>query len=346
MEFINEQNVIKVPSPYSITLILTYKCSAACENCCFECSPKREGKMSVDFAKQLISQSIAFNPSIKTLVLTGGEVMLYFEELKQIISFGKEKNLICRIVTNGFWGISLEKAVDLLKELKEIGLDELNISTGDDHLEYVSIDKIKNCIIASLSLQIRTIINLETGNDRKFGVDELNRIIYNVNTKNQDLLSIINGMWMPFTKESLGTLEKIPENYIHPAMDKCPNLFSSITVSPNNEMFSCCGLPVKYIRYLHLGNLSNGNIADFYNNQVFDFLKVWLYVEGPFKILSYIENNTDIIIPEIHVLSHMCFYCACLFTNEKYLNAARMCYKKKYNNVMIKYYLLIKILNR
>lgn len=338
----NKNKIIPTPLPETLTLILTYKCSAACTNCCFECNPTRTERMSVDFAKQIINKASCKYPSIKTLVLTGGETFLFYEEAKSIISYGKQKGLICRIVSNGFWGNTLHNATSILRTFKETGLDELNLSTGDDHLEYVKIENIKNCVTASLSLGIRTVINLESGNDREFNINELNKIINGIEGANKSLLTIIKGMWMPFTEESLSYLKEFPCDVSHPVMDRCDNLFTNITISPNHELLSCCGLPVRYIKYFNVGQLSEDNIEDLYYEQFSDFLKIWIFVEGPYKILSYIEKSLHITIPEIHVLSHMCFYCACLFTNTTYLNAARKCYHSKYDNVMMKYFFLIK----
>lgn len=61
--------------------------------------------------------------------------------LLSLIKHIHSNNLLCRVVTNGYWAKSSEIALDILSKCKEAGLDEINFSTGDDHLEYVSIEK-------------------------------------------------------------------------------------------------------------------------------------------------------------------------------------------------------------
>lgn len=74
---------IKRIEPKTLTLITTFKCTASCANCCFDCNPNRSELLNVDFAIDLIEKCIKIFPSIKALVLTGGEAFLYFENIKE-----------------------------------------------------------------------------------------------------------------------------------------------------------------------------------------------------------------------------------------------------------------------
>lgn len=117
----------------------------------------------------------------------------------------------------------------ILTQCKEAGLDEINFSTGDDHLEYVSIEKIKNAIYAAVELNLTVVVNIESGKDRIFKVNELlndSRIADFVAIKGSapPKLSIINGVWMPFTKESLSYLPHINKETYHPSKERCSNL--------------------------------------------------------------------------------------------------------------------------
>lgn len=61
-------------------------------------------------------------PSINFLVWTGGEVFLKFG-----ISYATKKGIRSRIVSNGFWTQTVEKAKKKLTPLVVSGLSELNI---------------------------------------------------------------------------------------------------------------------------------------------------------------------------------------------------------------------------
>ena len=119
-----------------------------------------------------IKNSIAKFPSLKVLVITGGECFLDISYISSIIKYAKSKGLICRVVTNGFWAKEKEYAIELLSKLKSKGLDEINFSTGDDHLNYVPIKSIKNGISAAISLNLVTVVNIESGKDRNFDMSK------------------------------------------------------------------------------------------------------------------------------------------------------------------------------
>ena len=57
----------------SLSLVTTYKCTASCANCCFECNPNRSEKMPLNIAKKYIDEVISVFNEIEVVVLTGGE---------------------------------------------------------------------------------------------------------------------------------------------------------------------------------------------------------------------------------------------------------------------------------
>lgn len=333
--------------PTTLTLITTYKCSAACNNCCFECNPDRKEILPLSLAISHIDYAVSKHNSLQVVVLTGGECFLDIDYLLSLIEHIHSNKLLCRVVTNGFWVKSAEFALDILTRCKEAGLDEINFSTGDDHLEYVSIGKIKNAICAAVQLNLTVVVNIESGKDRIFKVEDLlkdSRIADFVSIKNSTppKLTIINGVWMPFTKESLPYLPPIDKETNHPSKDRCTNLFNALTISPDNRLLACCGLPVLYIKHLDLGNLNRFSMDTLYDNQFNDFLKIWLFVDGPYKILLFVEKKLGFELPECRVLSHICFYCAALFTNKMYLNTAQKFYKEVFPSIMLRYSFIVK----
>lgn len=333
--------------PTTLTLITTYKCTASCSNCCFDCKPNRREKLPLEVAISHINNAIDKFNSIEVVALTGGECFIDMDYLITLIKEVHSHNRICRVVTNGFWAKSPDIATQILRECIDAGLDEINFSTGDDHLEYVCYNNIVNGICAALDLGLTVVVNIESGSDRNFKIEKLlqNRRISDLISNlgaNSTKFSIMNGVWMPFTKESLSRLPLLNKNVPHPCKERCSNLFNAITISPDNRLFACCGLPVRYIKHLDLGNLYKYSIDELYSNQFNDFIKIWLYVDGPYNILSFIEQKIQDEIPECRVLSHTCFYCAALFTNPFYLSIAAKYYKEVFSSIMLRYSFLIK----
>lgn len=240
---------------------------------------------------------------------------------------------------------------NILTKCKEAGLTEINFSTGDDHLEYIPLDYVKNGIDAAVKLNLTVVVNIESGKDRIFNVDEFVKDEQISNLLTSDgislpRLTIINGVWMPFTQEALPFLPPLDKEIFHPSKDRCKNLFTAITISPTNRLLACCGLPVTYLKHLDLGNLAHHSITTLYNKQFNDFIKIWLFVDGPYKILSFVGEKLKTTIPECEVLSHTCFYCAALFTNTVYLQTVQKHYREVFASVMLRYSFLINQINK
>ena len=125
----------------TLCLITTHKCTSACPNCGFFCSPKQNNSMTIDSMLHYIDKSKTMFPSIYCLVLTGGEISCYKnEDIAKVITFAKSKGIInTRIVSNAAWAKNLEAAKKYLLPLIQAGLTELNISTGDEHSMFVQL---------------------------------------------------------------------------------------------------------------------------------------------------------------------------------------------------------------
>lgn len=298
-----------------------------------------------------IDNALSEFKEIGVVVLTGGECFLDMDYLLTLIRHINSYNLVCRVVTNGFWATSKEHAINILTKCKEAGLTEINFSTGDDHLEYIPLDYVKNGIDAAVKLNLTVVVNIESGKDRIFNVDEFvkdEQISKLLTSDGISLprLTIINGVWMPFTQEALPFLPPLDKEIFHPSKDRCKNLFTAITISPTNRLLACCGLPVTYLKHLDLGNLAHHSITTLYNKQFNDFIKIWLFVDGPYKILSFVGEKLKTTIPECEVLSHTCFYCAALFTNTVYLQTVQKHYQEVFASVMLRYSFLINQINK
>ena len=74
-----QQNMIsKIIEPKILSLITTEKCTAACHNCCFQCSPRLKQRMSLD-------EVIKDFPMILACVFTGGDAIYFAKRRKNSI---------------------------------------------------------------------------------------------------------------------------------------------------------------------------------------------------------------------------------------------------------------------
>lgn len=163
----NLKEIIKTPS--TLSLITTYKCTAKCPNCCFQCNPQRKEQMGIKEMMTYIKEAKESYPQLKILVLTGGECMIYNNSIVDVINYASKKhNLLVRIVTNGFWATSFEYSLEILQCLVDAGLNEINFSTGDEHQLFIPIENIRNGILASAKIELKPLVNIESNDYKNF----------------------------------------------------------------------------------------------------------------------------------------------------------------------------------
>ena len=129
----------------SAGLMLTYKCSAACEFCYYNCSPESGGLMPIETA--LLAWS-----SLKDLVgkdakihITGGEPFLYFDHLAELVNEAQSAGLdgFNSVETNGSWATDRKIVLERIKLLDTAGMDRLKISWDPFHAEFIEQEKVE-----------------------------------------------------------------------------------------------------------------------------------------------------------------------------------------------------------
>lgn len=328
--------LIERQQPANAAIMTTFHCTAACKECCFECSPKLKQKLSLQEVKSFVDQ-ISNVDSISYIVWSGGESFSIGKKLDDMLAYAKSKGFSSRIVTNGFWARSVDKALERLKPLVANGLQELNFSTGDDHQEWVPIENIMYGSIAALKLGLRVVIAFETHEDAKFKKrDFLNNPLYQryiKNSENFDNFLIIDAIWMSFHKERKFVYSKKTnfDNEDH----GCSDVFDTIALNPNNHVLGCCGLTSNSISEFDLGEPVDNDAVSLYKSQYTDFIKIWIFVDGPRHIVEQAQKWDSRI--KVGKLLHKCLYCAVLFNNPLVAKTIQENYQKVYADVLKRY---------
>jgi hypothetical protein len=149
---------IKIPSPVSGGLILSYKCSAACRHCMYLCSPKWSADwISIEDLQTCLTQLAKFiRPSpygskniglSHGLHFSGGEPFLNFDLLVKATEMAEELNIPSTFVeTNCFWCKSEDETKEKLELLRKKGLKGILISVNPYYAEYVPFERTERCI--------------------------------------------------------------------------------------------------------------------------------------------------------------------------------------------------------
>lgn len=341
-----EKNLIDELTPVNAAVITSYKCNAQCRECCFECGPSKKINTTLEDYKKFIDSVLTYD-SVKFIVWTGGEATLLKDTLLHAMSYAKNKGLYSRLVTNGSWATNYVRADAYIKKLIQSGVLEVSISTGDNHLEFISLDKVMTGALACIENGIRCTISIETTKHSKFKQEDLyqHKLYSKISDHpNRNLFNSLSSTWVSFHTDTIYEYNELDPLEVH---DGCNNLFEFIGLNPDKEFIACCGLTNKYIIDMQLGKQDSVNLHDAYKNQKKDFMKRWLYVDGPINILSQvIKWNPDISPPKFR---HHCQTCAYIYNNSQVRKTILENYpliideinKKFYDKLKLKKYLYV-----
>ncbi len=115
-----------------IHLLLTYRCTYECDHCFVWSSPNANGTMKLAQVKRYIDQAAKFD-SINKIYLEGGEPFMYYPIMLESAKYVRKQGLEVGVVSNGYYGTSVEDAVEWLKPFKELIAPPLFISDDGYH---------------------------------------------------------------------------------------------------------------------------------------------------------------------------------------------------------------------
>ena len=99
---------------------------------------------ALDWIRQVSSYR---NNYILSLGLTGGEPFYDLDRLEVISTYARRFGLFVTTVTNAFWALTRERALEVMKRME--GIQFISLSTDADHLKLISLENIKNAAWAA-----------------------------------------------------------------------------------------------------------------------------------------------------------------------------------------------------
>lgn len=311
----------KAFSPQTLTVLCTYQCTAACRQCCFESSPKIEGRLSRETIVARIAEARQAFPALKVVVFSGGEAMMLKDDLYAAIAFATSEGLMTRIVSNGYWGKTQRSARNAAEKLREAGLCELNISTGRDHQEWVPLSSVVNAAIAAADAGLYCLVTIENeGADRTL-IDGVLRHPQMAPYVEARAITVQSNSWMPFHDDAEQRHQQVVADDMRTG---CDQIFGTVVVTPHDNLSACCGLTLEHIPEMRLGKNNGENMASLYEAQLEDFMKIWLHVDGPYSIVERVLGEKA--TPYLKDVVHICQACAILHKTPEIREAVRARY--------------------
>jgi MoaA/NifB/PqqE/SkfB family radical SAM enzyme len=331
------------PRPKILSIMPTYRCTAACRNCGTFSSPALgHASLERDTVIRVIAEAGA--SGYRGVVFTGGEATLALDIVLEGVAKAKALRMGTRLVTNGWWADSDAAADDILRRLRSAGLDELNLSTGDQHARFVPVSSVVRAVAKSIALGFRSLCVMvevtDTSSIRKEHILE-DQDFQRALAHGTAHVQVFESPWMPI---HFGRQHSYPEGYLlnrnNLALKTgCTSCLTTTTVQADGRIAACCGIGVRTIPELQVGCVETTSLREADQAAADDFLKRWIRLDGPEKILAWAAE----IDPEIdweNKYAHKCQACIRLYKDERVRSVIQACHQEKFADVLLGEFLL------
>jgi Radical SAM superfamily len=276
--------------PRILSLVTTHRCTAACDHCCFGCSPKVAKAIPVPRLHELIDEAAAI-PSFEMVGFTGGECFLLGKHLDALVARASGHGLRTRVVTNGYWAISPDAALRRVERLRTAGLNEVHLSTGMFHQRFVAVERVLFAARAAAEAGLWTTVWVEECKGATFDAAFVREALDDLVRERRAYVG--TQPWIE-NAEGIGEarLEHDPSRsrFLDENKTGCPSILDVLSVTPDQHLVACCGYTMESIPELHLGSVADRSIADVLGNAANELLKYWIHVEGPERILEFVRR--------------------------------------------------------
>jgi hypothetical protein len=298
--------------PRVLGLIVTHQCTAACDHCCYACNPRVTERIPPKRLAELIDEAREI-PSIGSIGFTGGEPFLLGQELDELIARARSHGFLATCNTNAYWAVNPKAARERVRRLRDAGLTVLSISTGTMHSRYVPVERVVNAAVAAYDAGIGVAVSIEKYKGSKFNTSALTLHPAIKGLRRRRGFDIDFNPWIP-NAAGVGKaqLRHTPSysRFRRENISPCEVVLDIIAVKPDMTLTACCGLPIESIPELALGSVSDKSLGDAIAKARDDFLKIWLHVAGPERMLRFVKRylpNYQLPIESAHPCQ-TCFY--------------------------------------
>ncbi|MFD0403775.1 radical SAM protein [Kitasatospora sp. NPDC127116] len=328
-----------IVQPRVLTILGTYKCTAACKNCCFTSNPYITKRLTLADILSFIEEGARYQ-DCQLVAFSGGECFLLRDDLVTAVAHATNLGLATRCVTNGYWAKRMEHGRRRLQALKAAGLRQLNISTGDHHQKFVAAETVINAACLSVELDLdETVIAVELQEGQQFTADHLvmDPRIRQLLEQHGDRFQIIESPWMPtdYSQVIKQSQRRMLNRQTLHLRTGCTSILNTGVLTPDKNYGFCCGLTREQIPELN-APWEQGSFDALVCDGSADFLKIWLYVDGPEHILAWAATKDERIQWEDRY-AHHCHACLALFKDPLVRGAIQAHYRERIDDVLLRF---------
>ena len=298
MEVITMNPVRQIAFGYST------QCNIRCGHCVAANESHGTAKMDFDRAKSIIQEMAGCH--VAGISFTAGEPLLFFDDVCKLIQLCRENGIYSRVVTNGYWAKTRERADRIILELMSNGLSQLRLSYSRWHQQHIDRE---NIVRAVLSCQ-------------KNGLDYFISFVTDFSEKDDSFEQFLRDHHFKFFPEPViyfGRASEFDRKRVF--TDYRPNLCSmNPYLSPELDMFACCDGADRFSKtdFLHLGNLRKDRVDTLFRKREIDLLYHFIRTMGLTNIASFLGFKARDIVQY-----RKCELCEELFNSEENLSILR-----------------------
>lgn len=300
--------------PRMLSILTTRRCTAACDHCCIGSSPQAREAIPVERIHGLIEEARRI-PSIELIGFTGGECFLLGKDLDALVGHAARVGFTTRVITNGYWAVNERGAEERIVGLRTAGLNEMVLSTGTFHQQFVPVQRVVYAARASCAAGVATCVTVEDCDQSTFDGTALDQLMDLVLAGR---LRVSRHAWITDLggrgKMNISHERLIAENP-DAADGPCRQILDIVSVTPDQDVKACCGFPLEQLPRLRLGSVVDRALEDMIGESSDDLLKMWLHIDGPSKIGQFIARHVPgFVLPPS---SSICQSCATLQRDER-----------------------------
>ena len=238
-----------------IEFVLTDRCTGRCKHCSQGDHRGGGAVLDADICCDAVKR-IAGGYNIKTLLVFGGEPLLYPESVFRIISAARDANIAKRqVITNGYFTKDAEGMRQVAKGLFDAGVNDLLVSVDAFHQETIPISPVFEFVRAAASFGIPTRLQPAWLGGREADNH------YNRRTK--EILASFSDLNVPTSEGNRVFFEGNAPKYL-------PEYFENEVVENPYREDPC---NVKCISFSPNGDVLGGNV---YKNNILDLIRQYV----------------------------------------------------------------------
>ncbi len=222
------------------------QCNIRCGHCVAADASPNASKMEIDQAKAIVDEMA--RSKVTGISFTAGEPLLYYDDICKLLRLCKANGIYSRVVTNGYWAKTPDKADQVVAGLWASGLSQLRLSFSRWHQQHIDAD---NIVRAASSCQ-------------QHGLDYFISFVTDFSKNDDTYEQFLRRHSLKFFPEPViyfgraGDFDRPPVS-----TDYRPNLCAmNPYLTPELDMYACCDGADRFskTRFLYLGSLRNNSV--------------------------------------------------------------------------------------